>query len=790
MLEPRRVAARSIAHYLATSLNQKVGQQVGYRIKGDTKISANTRLEIVTEGVLTKMIQADPELTDIGLIIFDEIHERHLTTDLGLALALEVQASLRDDLVIMAMSATLSGLPLLELMPDAAVLSSEGRSYPVTHAYYAAKTQQDWLPHMGQIIVKLVHNELDESVLNQAQQKGSVLAFLPGKGEILRLQRYLAERLDAEQFDICPLYGELTAAQQDRAIAAAVDGKRKIVLSTNVAESSLTIDGISLVVDSGYRRDASFNPKTGSNKLTLKRISQASAIQRSGRAGRLSEGHCIRLWGQEEHGRLAKVDAPEIVQSELTSLAFEAANWGVRHISDLPLLTPPTPANEQVAWQLLQTLALVDEQHKLTVMGQHAYQMGCEPRLAHMLLQAKAQHARLLPLACALVTLLQARGLPRKGTDLSNYFNLLQQGILRQEFRNWLKKFAIADAESELMQLANPVDIGYLLAQAYPDRIAKRRSDGRFLMANGSGVMLDDQPLAYADWLVVADFGQLQGQSDSRVYLAVNLPQTVIDKQLETLISDHTHIGFDEAKGRFIGELQRKLGQIVLSAKAISRIEPKQLTQGLCELLLQKGLGLLDFNDSVRQLQIRMMLAKQWLVQHDWPDVSDETLLLTLNTWLAPYLTDVRSLAALKNIDIYPLLLNQLPWEQQQLLAQQLPKRFLMATGTHANIAYQIDGRALISIRLQEALGMAQSPILAQGKLVVTMELLSPAMRPLALTADLASFWQGPYVDVKKEMKGRYPKHLWPDDPANTLPTKMTKKKTLAAQAGEQKSRG
>ncbi|MGS0727536.1 ATP-dependent helicase HrpB, partial [Shewanella sp. 0m-11] len=344
MLEPRRVAARNVAQFIAKQRGGELGKEVGYRVKGDSRVSANTRLEIVTEGILTRMIQQDPELTGIDMVIFDEIHERHLTTDLGLALALEIQASFREDLKILAMSATLSGLPLAKLMPEAIMLNSEGRSFPVEHSYSSVPSQGHWLDHMAKVII----NSLNE------HSQGSLLAFLPGQGEINRLHTMLSARLDPKTIIICPLYGSLSAKAQDLAIAPAPSGMRKVVLATNVAESSLTIEGITQVIDSGYKRQARFNPKTGVTRLSLKRISQASAAQRAGRAGRLMAGFCTRLWSQEEHGRLLKADEPEIVHSDLLSMVLDGAYWGVKSLGELPMLTPPSVANENVSWHLLQ----------------------------------------------------------------------------------------------------------------------------------------------------------------------------------------------------------------------------------------------------------------------------------------------------------------------------------------------------------------------------------------------------------------------------------------------------
>jgi ATP-dependent helicase HrpB len=790
MLEPRRVAARSVAHYIASQRGCKVGEEVGYRVRGESRSQASTRLEIVTEGILTRMIQQDPELTGIELIIFDEIHERHLTTDLGLALALEIQGSFREDLKILAMSATLSGLPLAKLMPDAVSLKSEGRSFPVELAYRASASNQNnrsphhWIEHMGRCIVEML---ADDSQLTHysKERKGSLLAFLPGQGEIMKLQEFLSSRLDLNQFSICPLYGSLPPKVQDKAIAAATDGKRKVVLSTNVAESSLTIDGITMVVDSGYKRQASFNARTGVSRLSLKRISQASAAQRCGRAGRLAPGYCLRLWSQEEQGRLLKADEPEILHSDLIPMVLDGACWGVKSLDELPMLTAASKPNERAAWQLLTLLDIVDEQRIITPHGGQAYQLGCHPRLAHMLLKAKtlSQHSgeyELTGLACILAGVLESRSRGRHGIDISGYLTESIQGESGQQIRQWMKKLQVNVDLSACIAKASNGDIAFLLALAFPDRIAKNRGVSGYLLANGTGVTLPEHDaLSAVDWLVVADFQENEGRSSGRVYLAAQIDAAAFKNRLAFLVAKQAHCGWDETKGRFYAETQQRIGQIVLSKTAVSKPDPEQIKSAIIEQIHSKGLGLLNMNDKVLQLQNRLVLAAKLDTETLWPDISDNQLNETLAAWLGPYLNDVKSLSQLKSLDCYTLLLNLLEWSAQQRLETLFPCHWPMATGTRAGITYDDAGRALLSVRLQEALGMAQSPVLANGKLTVTMELLSPAHRPLALTADLASFWQGPYVEVKKEMKGRYPKHLWPDDPANTLPTRFTKKKTL-----------
>lgn len=825
MLEPRRVATRSVARFIAAQrfkMNGKaLGEEVGYRVRGESKSSAGVKLEVVTEGILTRMIQQDPELNGVGMIIFDEIHERHLTTDLGLALALEVQQSFREDLAILAMSATLSGMALKAVMPEAISLKSDGRSFPVEVIYQPILSvnslrAQPWLEPMGAAIVALLEASANASALDKLSSHKSsaflaqvtsfegladksLLAFLPGQNEIRRLQTYLEARLDHRQYVICPLYGSLPPKAQDQAIAPAEKGKRKVVLATNVAESSLTIEGIGMVVDSGYQRQAIFNPKTGTSKLSLKRISQASSAQRSGRAGRLSNGLALRLWGQEEQGRLAKMDLAEIEHSELTNLVFDCAYWGVKAVSELPMLTMPSSRNETYAWDLLQKLALVDHEHKMTSHGRSAYELGCDPRLAHMMLKAKTlalknSEAELVGLACVLAGILSARARAGISVNILDHLKSALMGEAAQFSKQFMRKLNVKAVNVDnVIVHASPASVAFLLGLAYPDRIAKERGNKGYQLANGTGVELpENDPLTQSPWLVIADF-QEGAQTAGRVYLAASFPAALLTQglskgsnnttdiavshDLSFLVSSINYCAWDEEKGRFYSEDRRYIDKILLSKTAASKPERAQVIKALLVQIRSKGLQMLHMNDKVRQLQYRMKLAITLDTSEDWPDISDHHLLETLESWLAPYLNEVSSVTQLMKLDCYQLLLNGCSWQQQQRLDTLLPTHWPMLTGTQAGIEYDDTGRATLSVRLQEALGMKESPRLAQGKLVVTMALLSPARRPLALTADLASFWQGPYVEVKKEMKGRYPKHLWPDDPANTQPTKFTKKK-------------
>ncbi|MBE8168526.1 MAG: ATP-dependent helicase HrpB [Shewanella sp.] len=803
MLEPRRVATRSIAEFISKLRGENVGQQVGYRVRGEAKISKHTRLEVVTEGILTRMIQQDPELTGIDVIIFDEVHERHLTTDLGLALALEVQQSLREDLKIILMSATLAQKELKAQLPDAVILQSEGRSFPVDITYSSVKSSSTksssiksstthsasrWLDHMGETISKLISSTSSDT--KSDDKIGDILAFLPGKAEILRLQSYLEQRISQQSTNkpciVMPLYGELSHQQQDAALKPYVDEqgqKRKIVLATNVAESSLTIEGIRTVVDSGLKRYASYNPKSGVTRLSLKRISQASATQRSGRAGRLSAGQCIRMWREEDHLRRPEHDEPEIINADLLNMAHNCAYWGARKFNELPLLSQPPAINELKAWELLSNLEFVDGNNKLTYQGKKAYELGCDPRLAHMLLRAQTlittQGNQLLILACVLASVLEARGLPRRGCDIQSYLNISHSGLAAKQTKSWLAKFGIQTNIPQVTEQSRWQDIGLLLAFAFPDRIAKNRGNGSFVAAIGIGVVIaDEESLSQANFIVIADLQETENKSNAKVYLACQLDPTLLETQLDYLVTSKLHTSWDEQTGRFIAEQQQNIGSIVIKREPIKTLSAEQRTQAIHQQVQNKGLDLFEWSEATKQLQTRIKLAKNLLTEEvQWPDVDAKNLLKTIHKWLAPFVTHITNLKQLTKLDTFQLIFNQLDWQQQQLLNKEFPEKWSLITGTKAPIRYTDDGRALMSLKLQEAFGQAQSPSLARGKLLVTMELLSPARRPLAITADLAAFWSGSYEQVKKEMRGRYPKHPWPDDPLQAQATKFTKRK-------------
>ncbi|QIZ77676.1 ATP-dependent helicase HrpB [Ferrimonas lipolytica] len=768
LLEPRRLAARMIARRLASSLGETVGQTIGLRVRGESKVSAHTKLEVITEGVLTRLIQQDPELDGIAMVLFDEVHERHLATDLALALTLEVQSSLRDDLQIMLMSATLEGQPLAQLLPNAALLESQGRSYPVTIEHVSPSNGVPWL------------GELVTQVQRQLRQRhGNILVFLPGMAEIRRAHEQLQSTVSDDVL-LCPLYGQLSGAEQDAAVQPPPKGKRKVVLATNIAESSLTIDGISVVVDSGWQRRASINLRNGLSRLQTARISKANAAQRAGRAGRLMPGHCVRLWSESMQHGLAEADSAEINRADLTSLQLELAAWGSGADELQWLTSPPQPALQQSA-QLLQQLALLDDRGQLTGLGRQVHELGADPRMGLMLCKAaeleQAGHGRGLVALAALLAAIVEEGDPLRGrhigADIGRRIDAAKSGRhgqLAQKWRGQLQgKFA--------QQAAHHSEAGTLLALAFPDRIALCRDNGlRYQLANGSGASLNEgDALSGHRLLVIATMNEREGRSDGIIHLAAELHSDSLEAIAPHLFVQRRQVEFDRHSGALKAELQTQLGALVLARKRLTDISAADKQQALLHEVRRRGLSCLGFNQRSQNLRLRVALAAKLMSNEAWPDLSDGGLLDNLDDWLSPYLAGMSKFAELAKLDLYTLLLNQVEYSQQQLLTNELPEQLTVPTGSTLTLNYHADGVKL-AVRVQEIYGQSDTPRLARGQLPVTLELLSPARRPLQITEDLAGFWQGAWQEVKKEMKGRYPKHLWPDDPANTLPTRKVKK--------------
>ncbi|WP_371993680.1 ATP-dependent helicase HrpB [Vibrio amylolyticus] len=765
MLEPRRLAARNIAGYLAAQLGEKVGERVGYRIRGETRVGSNTQLEIVTEGIMTRMLQSDPELTGVDLLIFDEFHERSIHADTSLALSLEIQEALRDDLHLVVMSATLDQHALTTLLPDAKYVESQGRSYPVEYRYQDLKPNDYLVPSVVKQIYHLMANEA-----------GSLLVFLPGVGAIKQVEEKLTEL--ASDIEVHPLYGQLTFSQQQKAIAPLPSHQRKVVLATNIAETSLTIEGIRLVLDTGLERVAKFDLKTGITKLEQVRIAQSSAEQRAGRAGRLEPGICLRLYSEEKLKQQPVVPSAEILNSDLCSLAMELAQWGAAEASELKWLDVPPPVALKQAKQLLISLGLMNQRDQLTSIGKQAHQFGLDPRIASMLAQSLTGDDALFQTAVAVAALVEE---PERNTlDLQDSLYRLKQGT-HQKSKAILQRAAQLAAKCDKSFSLNSVQEQYVavvLCLAFPDRIAQSRptKNGKFVLSNGHGVEVEgSHSLSDCDYLVAIDL--MRGQQNiSRVFLAVNLDIALLQQHFPTLFVQQEAVEWNENKGRLIAENQLKLGALVITRKELPKLDKQKMTDALLNYVNQKGLSVLNWSQSATELLTRIRCAAEWLPDRPWPLVDEESLLNELDTWLAPYMVGVTSLKGLKNIDLVQALSAYLSWPLNQEIDQWLPISHTLPTGTKKRIRYEVGREPILSVRMQEIFGEKESPLIALGKKKIVLELLSPAQRPLQVTQDLASFWAGSYKDVQKEMKGRYPKHVWPDDPATHVATSKTKR--------------
>jgi len=773
MLEPRRLAARSAARFMARSLGERVGATVGYRVRLDTRVGPDTRIEVVTEGVLTRLLQADPALESVGLVVFDEFHERSLQTDMGLALCLDSQSALREDLRLLVMSATLDGAAVSGLLGDCDVLSCEGRSYPVTKHYRPlrndfSRQRRNFCNEVAAVALKIL-----------GQTRGSVLLFLPGAGEIRQVQSALQTADLPADVQLAPLMGQLDAAAQDRAIQPAEDGQRKLVLATAIAETSLTIEGITVVIDAGLMRMSRFDPNTGLDRLITQPVSRAAATQRCGRAGRLAAGECFRLWS--EHGHLVPHSAPEILQADLAPLVLELAQWGVRDIRQLCWLDEPPDAHLAQARDLLVRLGALTEDGAVTEHGRVLAGLGVHPRLAHMMVRGRERGYAVL--ACELAALLGERDPLRiNDSDVQLRVEWLRMtgndGRGRREQRqnllamrdNWLRQLGAGNAVSDSADLAQ---CGTLLACAYPDRIARRRKGqaNRFLLSNGRGARFRDaEPLAANDFLVAA---HLDGEQEAVIYLAASVSRDQLQEQHADLLRENALISWDEDQGAVLTRQQLRLGELLLDDRPLQDADTEAVQLALLGGIQSRGLGCLPWNDSSRQLQLRVGFVKA-LAPDDWPDISDAALSAHVNNWLLPFLGGMTRLTHLKRLDLHAALLAQLSWEQQQQLDQLAPTHLRVPSGSRLRLDYS-EGRPVLAVRLQEMFGLTDTPRVAGGRVAVLLHLLSPARRPVQITQDLATFWSGSYHSIKKEMKGRYPKHPWPDDPLQALPTTRVK---------------
>jgi ATP-dependent helicase HrpB len=774
MLEPRRVAARAAATRMAQMLGETVGETVGYRVRGEAKVSRATKIEIVTEGILTRRLQSDPELAGAGLVVFDEFHERSLDADLGLALTLDLREALRPDLKLLVMSATLDGGPIAALLGQAPIVTSEGRAFPVELRYIARKAQARLDDEVAALVRRAVREE-----------DGSALVFLPGEAEI----RQVASRLDtgdlAPGIDIAPLYGALPPAEQDKAIAPPAPGRRKIVLATTIAETSLTIEGVRIVVDSGVKRAPRFDPASGMSRLLTVRVSRASAEQRRGRAGRLEPGVCYRLWSEEEDRALAAFDAPEIREADLAPLALSLAQWGVQDPAALRWLDPPPAAAFAQAQALLQRLEALDGHRRLTETGRAMAKLPLHPRLAHMAVRAAS--LGLGALAADIAGILSERDILGRAETVDLRFRLDTMRGAR-DGGGFVNRAALARARDTARQVkrlldipadetADPDSAGEVLALAYPDRIAQRREGlGRFLLSGGGGAKLGTHdPLAAADFLAVAELGG-GNTAEASIFLAAPLTRTQIDDALGPLIEKSESVAWNEREEAVRALAQVRLGALVLEEKPLKNADTERLRAAMIEGVRRMGLASLPWTKGLQAWRARVAFLRGAFPEQDWPDVSDAALLASLEEWLAPSLEGVARRAHLAGVDLYGAVTSLLSWAQAKALDDLAPTHLDVPTGSRLPLDYESEGGPSLAVRLQEVFGWRETPRIAQGRVSVVLHLLSPAQRPLAVTRDLENFWRNVYPQVRGEMRGRYPKHVWPDDPLTATPTNRTKR--------------
>ncbi|MEH6493285.1 ATP-dependent helicase HrpB [Halopseudomonas sp.] len=788
LLEPRRLAARAAAERLAHLLGEPVGQTVGYRIRLDSKVSAATRIEVVTEGILQRQLQADPELPGVGLVIFDEFHERSLDADLGLALCVQTQQYLRDQLPLrlLVMSATLDAEGVSQLLDEAPVITSQGRQFPVKVNYGAP-----WEPR--QFIEPLVCQTVLQAL---SDEQGSLLVFLPGTAEIRRVQAQLEQSLSSNpDVLLTPLYGELDFAAQRQAIQPAPAGQRKVVLATAIAETSLTIEGIRVVVDAGLSREAAFDPQTGMTRLQTRRVSRAAAEQRAGRAGRLEPGVCYRLWSAQQHEQLAAQREPEIRQADLAPLALQLAHWGVQDVSELVWLDPPPAAALQQGRELLQRLGALrpgERGWQLTAHGETLVSLPMHPRLAHMLVVG--QRVGLGQMAARLAAIVDERDLLRRAASVDASLRLAlfddargadaDRGALqraRKLAEQWLRQLQRLPQADVVSDPAHDKWVGVLLALAYPDRVAQRRGDGgsEYRLANGrAAAFIEPDSLQQSSWLAIAALGGQASQRNARIFLAAELDVPALLSLQPELLSQRDTLAWDARSESLLAERQERIGELVWQRTALPQIDPQQRQRALCDVVRRQGLALLPWTPALRQWQARITLLRDLDLadsgKSEWPDLSDQALLDSLEDWLAPYLDKVARLAHFGNLELPGILAARLPWPLPQQLDELAPTHWQVPTGSRIRIDYSETPPSL-SVRLQELFGSADNPRIARGRQPLKLQLLSPAQRPVQVTQDLAGFWRGSYAEVKKEMKGRYPKHYWPDDPLQAEPTRRAK---------------
>jgi ATP-dependent helicase HrpB len=789
MLEPRRIAARAVAARMALWLGEPVGRTVGFRTRLETRVGRDTRIEVVTEGILTRMLQADAALDAVGCVIFDEFHERSLHADLGLALCIESQQTLRDDLRLLVMSATLDLAPLRELLKGAPIVAATGRSFDVATRYVARRPDV----HLELQMAQLVRRAL-------VDHEGDILCFLPGAAEIGRVARALQDPGLSAGVNVMPLYGEISAAAQDAVLAPPEPGRRKVVLATTIAETSLTIEGIRVVIDSGLRRYAEFDPATGMSRLVTAKVSQAAADQRRGRAGRTSSGICYRLWSEGTQSSLAPQTEPEIMHVDLAPLALELACWGAADAGSLCWLDPPPAAPLAQARDLLRRLDALDAAGRITAHGRSLVRAGAHPRLAHMLVKARALAAPRL--ASDIAAILSERDILRAAVGSRDADLRLRVGVLRGDVRSlpagievdsraltaarrnsaaWQREFAPRIAGGTAHggeETADPHHFtGSLLALAYPDRIGRARGEGgRYVLANGRGARFaEPQALSKAEFIVAA---ALDGADrEARIFLAAPLERTDIERLFAPHIVEREEIVWDEREEVIRARRQRRFDSLVLESAEIRNPDPGALQAAALSGLRHLGIAALPWTPDLRQWQARVALMRDHEVpaSEPWPDLADETLAATLEEWAPPWIAGFARREHLLRMDLGNALRTRLTYAQTATLDREAPTHIVVPSGSRIHVDYQDGDVPTLSVRLQELFGLRATPRIAGGRLPLVLKLLSPAGRPVQITRDLESFWERGYHDVKKDLKGRYPKHYWPEDPHTASPTRRAR---------------
>jgi ATP-dependent helicase HrpB len=771
MLEPRRLAARAVATRMATLLNEEVGQTIGYRVRFENKSGKNTRLEVVTEGILTRMLQQDNSLDGIGLVIFDEFHERSLHADLALALTRDIQQVLRDDLKILIMSATIDGAALSALLGNAPILTSEGRQFPIEYHY---------LPQDSHTAIPLQIARGIRQALKQAE--GDVLAFLPGAGEIVRVHEILEK--EHPEVSIHPLYGDLPPQKQQEALLPHPQGLRKVVLATSIAETSLTIEGIKIVVDSGLSRVPRFDPRSGLTRLETVHVTKDAADQRAGRAGRLGPGVCFRLWSEGTQLHLQPHRTPEILEADLAPTLLELYQWGIHDLQTLTWLTPPPAGNVHQAHELLSLLGAIDDK-KITMHGKELLRLPTHPRLAHLLTESHKEG--LIALATDVAALLEERDpLPKEqGANLAYRIEALrkrrnkeytsgERAVLDRIERlalSWRKTFRITEDNSAPAY----EQVGKILSYAYPERIARRQGKEllRYRLANGRLVKLQEHdPMLHEDWLAVAHLDA--GRQEGKIFLAAPL----LLQDIAHLTRKHTAVNWDYQKGILIARTENKIGDIVVDSTPLEKIPDEDRLTILYEVVRKEGKNIFRWTDESLQLQARIQNLHTWRPNEAWPNVSEEFLIAHPEEWLAPYLGTIKRKEDFEKLDLTQIFTGLLSWDQSQQLDRLAPAKIKVPSGFDVALKYFADGSTpVLAVRLQEMFGLLETPTLNEGRTQVMLHLLSPGYKPVQVTQDLKSFWKNTYPEVRKELRMRYPKHHWPEDPWTAEAVRGVKRK-------------